>query len=302
MGSFKKYPPKTDYEIIIANNDNNIESFNNFSTNYPKIKFIQNSGNWGFSSVCNVGASTAEGKYLLFLNPDTQLNKTPAIDKMIEVLKNNDSVGVCGCRTITKKGIGNEISWSNPWLLIRWIRAIHKIINKSKNAKRFAENKNIWYPDWVGGSAVVVRTNDFNEINGFSDDKYWMYWEDADLCYKMQNFLNKESALIRDYSINHVGGGASKVNEDQTLMLKMEMIVSMHNYIYHNSGKLSRVVILLFCVLRSLLSPFIKMMLSILLLDRKKFYKNKFFVTEVIKYYLKSIKRNTWKSERLKSN
>jgi GT2 family glycosyltransferase len=85
LNSFEKYPPKVDYEIIIANNDDKKQEFNDFATHYPQIKFIQNTGNWGFSSGCNLGASIASGEYLLFLNPDTRLNETPAIDKMLEV-------------------------------------------------------------------------------------------------------------------------------------------------------------------------------------------------------------------------
>lgn len=299
LKSFEKYPLKTDYEIIIANNDNNKKAFNDFATNYPKIKFIQNTGNWGFSSGCNLGASIANGEYLLFLNPDTQLNKTPAIDKIIEVLQSDKNIGVCGCRTITKRGIGNEISWTSPWLLIRWIRAIHGIVYKSKNAKRFAKDKNIWYPDWVGGSVIAIKTNDFNKINGFSDDKYWMYCEDADICHKMQFLLNKKSALIRDHSINHIGGGTSKINDSQILTLKFEMVISGHNYIYHNSKGLLRIIILSFYILKSFSSPIVKMILSALLLNRKKFNKSRFFTTEIIKYYLKSIERRTWASDKL---
>jgi GT2 family glycosyltransferase len=299
LNSFEKYPPKVDYEIIIANNDDKKQEFNDFATRYPQIKFIQNTGNWGFSSGCNLGASVASGEYLLFLNPDTRLNETPAIDKMLEVLENDKSVGICGCRTVTSKGIGNEISWSSPWLLIRWIRAIHKAVYSSKNAKRFQEDKNIWYPDWVGGSAVTVKNDDFEKISGWSDDKYWMYCEDPDICSKMHKIMHKKSALIRNCTIEHIGGGASKTNDEQTLMLKMEMIISSHNYIYHNSNKLSRLFILSTYVLKSFLSPIIKMLLSALLFNKKHLVKNKYFAREITKYYIKSIKRKTWRSDKL---
>jgi GT2 family glycosyltransferase len=299
LKSFKKYSPRIDNEIIVVNNDNNNKDFDDFSRKYPEIRFIQNSGNWGFSNGCNLGASFANGEYLLFLNPDTQLNETPAIDRMVDALEKDESVGVCGCRTITEKGIGNEISWTSPWLLIRWIRAIHDIVNKSKNKKKFAEEKDIWYPGFVGGSAIVLNTQDFNNINGWSDDRYWMYCEDSDICYKIEKNLGKRSALVRDCSINHISGGASKVDDSSILMLKLEMVISTHNYIYQHSVGLSRITILSSYILKSLFPPFIKLSLSLLFFNKKRTNRYKYLTVGIIRYYLKSIKRRTWISDKL---
>ena len=299
LESFKKYQPDIDYEIIIANNDNDKKNFKKFSKNYSKIKFIQNTGNWGFSSGCNLGASIAEGEYLLFLNPDTELNKTRAIDKMISILEQDNSVGACGCRTITSKGIGNEVSWTSPWLLIRWIRLIFNIFNKSKNNKLFPKNKDIWYPGFVGGSAIALSTKDFKKINGWSDDRYWMYCEDSDICYKIEKNLEKKSALVRNYSINHIGGGASKVDENSTLMLKLELIISTHNYIYQHSIGLSRMIILPSYIIKSVFPPFIKLLLSVLFFRQKRINKYQYLTVGIIRYYLNSIKRRTWKSNKL---
>lgn len=299
LKSFEKNPPKIDYEIIIANNDYDNQAFDEFSKGFPEIKFIQNSGNWGFSSGCNLGASVSDSEYLLFLNPDTLINKTPAIDRMINILEIDNSVGVCGCRTITSKGIGNELTWTSPWLLIRWIRLIHDIVNKSKNSKIFSEDKNIWYPGFVGGSAISLRTNDFNKVGGWSDSRYWMYCEDSDICYKIEKNLNKRSALIRDCSINHIGGGASKIDKSSTLMLKLELIISTHNYIYQNSGTISKMIILPSYILKSLIPPIVKLLLSVVFFDRNRVHKYKYLTVGIAKYYLESIKRKTWKSKKL---
>ena len=299
LKSFEKYQPSVDYEIIIANNDDNTQDFESFAKNYPEIKFIQNTGNWGFSSGCNLGASIAEGEYLLFLNPDTELNKTRAIDKIIFILEKDKNVGACGCRTITEKGIGNEISWTSPWLLIRWIRIIHSITNKSKNNTEFSEDKDIWYPGFVGGSAIALSTKDFKKINGWSDDRYWMYCEDSDICYKIEKNLEKKLALVRDCSINHIGGGASKVDDNSTLMLKLELIISTHNYIYQHSAGLSRMIILPSYIIKSVFPPFIKLLLSALFFRQKRINKYKYLTVGIIRYYLNSIKRRTWKSDKL---
>ena len=298
LRSFMKYPPKINYEIIIANNDDNIKAFNDFSANHSGIKFIQNGGNLGFSSGCNLGASIAEGEYLLFLNPDTELTSSPAIDAMIGVLEKDRSVGICGCRIINLKNENTTPAyWNNPWFFIKWIKAIHSIVYKNKTLKKFSINKGICYPDLISGAVFTIKTDDFKKINGWSDDKYWMYSEDRDICNRMSKELNKRLALLFNYEIYHAWGGAS--GEIQSPMLKMEMIISRHNYIYHNTHGLSRIILMFLYVFKNLFMPIVKLQLNILLFNHKKIVKYRYLTTETIKYYLKSIKRITWRSDKL---
>jgi GT2 family glycosyltransferase len=300
LESFNKYPPKAKYETIIVNNDDNIEKFNSFAKNYQEIKFIQNTGNWGFSNGCNLGASIANGEYLLFLNPDTELNETPAIDKMLEILENDSSVGIASCVHINSEGIeeNQSVIW-NSWLFIRFIRFIYQIAFRKSISKRSNENCNIWYPDAISGSVVTISSSDFNSFNGWSDDKYWMYCEDQDICYKIQKIL-KKIALVRDCTIKHKKGASSISDVSQLLLLNTERIISGHNYIYYNNSGFTRAIIMSLYISKSLFTPIIKLSFSLLLINKKKIAKNKFIINEIIKYYSTSIKRKTWNSEKLK--
>lgn len=297
LKSFEKYRPCIDYEIIIANNDDNIQDFDTFAENYPEIKFIQNTGNWGFSSGCNLGASIAEGEYLLFLNPDTELNKTRAIDKIVTLLEVDQSIGICGCKIIDSNGDENFLSWNNPWFFIKWIKALHDLIYKGEMLKRFPTSNNIWHPDIISGAALAIGKDDFNKLGGWGDDKYWMYSEDRDLCSKMSKTLNKKLAQLRDCSIYHVWGGTSDKNS--SLMLNMEMTISRHNYIYHHSHGIQRAILLTLYIIKNLTTPIAKLVLNILLFKQKNIAKYKYITAETIRYYLKSIKRKTWKSDKL---
>ena len=297
LESFEKYQPYVDYEIIIANNDDNIQDFKKFGKNYPGIKFIQNTGNWGFSSGCNLGASIAKGEYLLFLNPDTKLNKTHAIDKMVELLEADQSIGICGCKIIDSNGRENILSWNNPWFFIKWIKAIHDFIYKKEIFKRLSSKDEVWYPDIISGAVLTIKTDDFKKLDGWGDDKYWMYSEDRDLCNMMSKRLNKRLAQIRDCNIFHIWGGTSE--EGSLLMLNIEMIISRHNYIYNNSYGISRITLLILYIVKNITIPIVKLVLNILLLKRNNIFKYKYITIEIIRYYLKSIKRKTWRSDKL---
>ena len=47
--------------------------------NLPNVHLVRLKDNYGFSRACNIGATKSNSKYLLFLNPDTIVYKTPTI-------------------------------------------------------------------------------------------------------------------------------------------------------------------------------------------------------------------------------
>ena len=299
INSFKKFTPKLTYELIIVDNASNDGNLSKFIKNYDALKFYVNKGNFGFSSGCNLGAKHASGEFILFLNPDTELNQSPAIDTMFNFLKENDNVGVVSCRTIMPNRIGGEISFSSPWLLIGWIRSIYKFLNKKKLEERFDDSEDIWYPDWVGGSVMMFERQIFNEIKGFDEDTFWMYYEDPDICNKLKK-IEKKSAIIRNVSINHFGGGASKVDSNSTLMLKTEMIISAHNYILKNSKKLEKIIIFPLFILKSTIPRVIKTLIYLPLFRSENFKKNLILLKSILLYYVSSFRRKTWKSTKIK--
>ena len=212
LDSFTEHPPKLSYEIIVVDNDSQDGQFDKFDNKFPEIKLIANSGNYGFSSGCNLGAEIASGEYLLFLNPDTMLNTDNSVKSMFDFLHENKNVGIVSCRTLMPNRIGGEISYLSPWMLLSTIRSIYKFFNKSKISARFKEEDSIWYPDMVGGSVMTIKKSFFEKIGGMNEGRYWMYYEDTDLCRRARE-NGKNVAIIRNKTINHIGGGASKTNQ-----------------------------------------------------------------------------------------
>ena len=299
FSSFEKFSPKLSYELIVVDNASDDGHFSKFKKNYDYVKFYANEGNYGFSSGCNLGAKHANGEFILFLNPDTELNQSHAIDTMFKFLKEHNNVGVVSCRTIMPNRIGGEISFFSPWLLIGWIRSFYKFLNKKKLKVRFNDSEDIWYPDWVGGSVMMFNRQIFNEIKGFDEDTFWMYYEDPDICIKLKK-IEKKSAIIRNVSINHIGGGASKIDNNSTLMLKTEMIISAHNYILKNSKNIDKTIIFPLFILKSTIPRVIKTLVYLPLYRSANFKKNLILLRNILLYYLSSFKRKTWKSTKIK--
>lgn len=300
IDSFKQYPPKTTYEIIVVDNDSQDGQFNTFARHNPEVCLIKNTANNGFSNGCNLGADNAIGGYLLFLNPDVILTNSAAIDSMLEFAQNHANTGIVSCRTINLKGNPErEISFSNLWLTISWIRSFYKAINKSNIQKKFQKDHNIWYPDWVAGSVVLIQTQFFNKIGEWNQNNYWMYYEDVDLCQKAK-YHNKNVALLRNIELQHAHGGASRRNPTTTAITKSEVVTSNHVHIQTHSKGLNRMALHTTVIIDTLISWILRVLFTAPVFWKTVFKTNLFTLIAIIRYYANALMRRTWKSKRLK--
>ena len=302
IDSFNKYKPHTNYEIIIVDNDSQDGKFNSFQQQFHEIKLIANKGNYGFSSACNLGADNAKGDFLLFLNPDVTLTSSPAIDEMFNFAKANTDVGITSCRTIYPNGKRErEVAFLNPWLTIGWLRALYKFALSRKIANKFPENKNIWYPEWVAGSVILIQKDFFKKIGKWSEDKFWMYSEDPDICLK-SNKNGKKIALLRNVEIKHQHGGSSRRNTKTTAITKSEVVTSSHVFIHEHSSSINRVALHLVIMVNTLTSWLLRTLITLPFFWKDFFKANLFTLIAIIKYYLSVLIRWNWKSKRLKKN
>ena len=302
LKSFNKYKPSISYEIIVVDNDSQDGKFNNFKQQFPKIKLIANTGNYGFSSGCNLGADNAIGEFLLFLNPDVTLTNSPAIDDMFSYAVANPNVGITSCRTLNSDGKRErEIAFLNPWLTIGWLRALYKFVLSRKIADKFPENKNIWYPEWVAGSVVLIQKDFFKKIGKWSENKFWMYSEDPDLCLKARN-NGGEIALLRNVELKHTHGGSSRRNPKTSAITKSEVVTSSHVFIHMKTSGMNRLALHLVIMANTLTSWLLRTLITLPFFWKDFSKANLLTLIAIIKYYLSAIIRFSWKSKRLKNN
>lgn len=157
-------------EITIIDNGSTEESINEIEKKFTKVKIIRNKKNLGFAGGNNVGIRYAlrnQSDNILLLNNDTVIS----LGAIENLLKNSaDIVGAVLEFKRDKKiiyDLGGHISW--------WFgRANHEEV-KSRNQ---ISSRN---PDYVSGAAMLVRRKVFEKI-GLFDERYFLYYEDADFC------------------------------------------------------------------------------------------------------------------------
>ncbi len=171
-------------QLIIIDNFSGDKTCQIVKDNSTKIRLIKNKKNLGFAAAANQGARLAKSDYLLFLNPDT-LVKPGAIEKTLNFAKAKKDATVVGCKVLSldrslQPSCGRFPTIFN--IVLDRIPIINKFIQTEQIRQENYYSK-IQNPDWVTGAFFLVKREVFEKLGGF-DEKYFMYVEDVDFCYR----------------------------------------------------------------------------------------------------------------------
>ncbi|MDO8503286.1 MAG: glycosyltransferase family 2 protein [bacterium] len=199
-------------EVIIVDNassDKGVTSIVN-TVGTTGIRIIQNKENVGFARAVNRGIKKAEGKYILLLNPDTEV-KDGAIAKLVEFAQETRNVGVVGTRLLNPDGLVQSSVFRFP----TFGRAIHEFWLDRKVYSKYAPDGNIPVRvDAVVGAAFLITPVALKEV-GMLDEHYFMYFEDLDYCRRVKKAGLKVYYLPQAQVVHHHGvSGRGLVEEE----------------------------------------------------------------------------------------
>ncbi len=223
---FNNLPKKS--EVIIIDNastDKTVELIKNF----PRVNLITSKANLGFSKGSNLGAKKAKGEFLLFLNPDTKV-LTDGIKELISFAKKNPKIGIVAPKLILKNGEAQPSVRKLPTIL----GVIKEYYFNIKNSfcEYVPQGKDPAEVECVYGAALMIRKDIFEKLNGF-DEKFFLYYEDLDLCRRLKN-LNLKIIYYPKAKIEHKVGTSSKKLSVQTLPFGLRTLA--HFFPNKNTG------------------------------------------------------------------
>jgi len=203
-------------EVIVVDNNSSDNSCAMVKMNYPEVILIQNVQNVGFAAANNQGFEIATGQYILMLNSDT-LILDKAIEKVLNYAENNKEVGVIGCKLRYPDMKFQNSCFRFPGMLSVILGATYlsQIFNKSTIFNRDRYGNREWFDEndvnCVMGSFLFVRKKVLEQA-GYLDTDYFMYGEEADLCYRIKK-LGYKIRFYPDAQIIHIWGGSQKQSE-----------------------------------------------------------------------------------------
>ncbi len=182
--SFEKKRLK--YEVIVIDNNSGDNIGEELASKYPEVIFIQNNRNIGMGAGNNVGIRIAKGNYIVIMNPDTVVFKDTFI-RLYQFMEENPEVGVVGPKQYNPDMTVQDSCYRWYGLLTPLYRRtpLGKLKIAKKDLDRFLmkdfDHNSPKEVDWLLGSFLFCRRKALKEV-GFFDDRFFLYFEDTDLC------------------------------------------------------------------------------------------------------------------------
>ena len=173
-------------EIIVVDNASNDGSVAMLASEFPWVQVIANTDNTGFTRANNQGLAASRGRFVLFLNPDTEL-ATDALAAMLAFVESNPPVGILGPQLRYGDGAMQSSRRRFPTLATFFVEStvVQQWWPRNQVLSRYyvldRPDDAIIRVDWVVGACMLVRRAVLNEIGGF-DEGFFMYSEELDLC------------------------------------------------------------------------------------------------------------------------
>jgi GT2 family glycosyltransferase len=281
-----------DSEVIIVDNTPLKDEIDPIRRKFRDFRFIHNDLNGGFGNGSNTGAKNASGKYLLFLNPDTVITGE-AVSGLLRMAEANPSYTLLSCRQVNEKG--KECNVTGEFPRFRNLTGTMRTIFGKKLPVTDISG-NVVFPEWISGSVLLMRAEDFRKTGGFDED-FWMYYEDVDLCKRISD-NGGTNALCRNLFIEHNHGGSSRINLSTTALTKTEVLISRHIYISKHIKGSGRFLIQLFMIVNNFISGFIQAVLGLIFFFIPKLFLRTRMFLKLTAYYTGALSRFSWISPR----
>ena len=185
----------------------------------PHARLVRNEENAGFARGVNQGLAASSGSLVLIMNPDCRL-VTGAFAELHKVLKRRDSCAIVGPCILDPDGSVQGSARGDPDMftglfgrtaLLR--RALPALAVSKRNVVTGEPERagmDSLVVDWLSGACMLARRDALERIEGF-DERYFLYWEDADLCRRLRKLGYHVRYVPSAVAIHRVGHSSRRV-------------------------------------------------------------------------------------------
>ena len=216
--SIEKHPPSGNWEMIIVDNSQGEEEqphlLKEITDARDNMKLITPGSNLGFGGGNNIGVAGARGEYLIFLNPDIVVDEG-CLDGLLSHLDSRPECGIAAPRVCWSDGSFQPTgrAFPNPLTgIFGRATILTKLFpNNPFTKQQLIDLENVDKPtavDWAAGMAWAVRKDEFITAGGW-DERYFMYWEDADMAFTYKHEFDLETHYVPHISVIHYHAASS---------------------------------------------------------------------------------------------
>lgn len=192
-------------DIIVVDNGSNDQSGDRLKSAHPEIILLQSTTNTGFTGGNNIGLQYSLNKdytYSMLLNNDTFV-EPDFLSHLVKYMDEHPETGAIQPRIFFNHN--RSLIWNAGSAYNRFWGYTYTL---GYNKPSSPEAEKIREPDWITGCALLTR-NDILKKTGLLSDKFFIYYEDVDLSFRIKN-AGHQLIYYPKSIIYHIAGMANK--------------------------------------------------------------------------------------------
>jgi hypothetical protein len=204
--------PPGGIEVIVVDNASTDDTVDMVRTQFPQVHLIANTDNRGFPAANNQGIARAQGRYILLLNPDTEV-VDDALATLVAFADAHPDVGIVGPQLLNDDGSVQSSRRRLPTLTTAlfestWFQPLapRRVLERYYVLDR--RDDQIQDVDWLYGAALMARREAVEQV-GQMDEGFFMYSEELDWCRRFQE-AGWRVVYLPTAQIIHYGGKSSE--------------------------------------------------------------------------------------------
>ena len=210
------HTPPAGWDVTVVDNRSSDGSERCALNQGPACRLIRSPRNLGFGAAANHGLECTDGDFVLIMNPDCRI-EAGAVEALTTVLQQEPDCAIAAPRVLDPDGGVQGSARGDPNLLTgifgrssRLTRLFPRCPAARRNvcAATLADAGRVAQVDWVSGACMLARRSALTAIGGF-DERYFLYWEDADLCRRLRT-ANLTVLYVPVAQVRHAVGGSSR--------------------------------------------------------------------------------------------
>ncbi len=238
------------WPVVVVDNASSDDSVAMVKKEFPKAKVLETGKNLGFAAGNNFALPHFDSEYVLFLNPDTEVQGN-AVESCLEFLQNHPEFGAATCKVVLPTG---KIDYSchrglpTPWNSLCYFLGLAKLFPKSKlfagYTATYLDINKAHEIDCATGAFLLVRSNAGKKIGWWDEDYFWN-GDDVEFCYKLKQANYKIMYLPKERIIHHKGSSSVSSVEARKLAARSSTNAMRIFLKKHYSGSLGTPLVLM---------------------------------------------------------
>ncbi len=213
FGSIRQESQGLSAEVITVDNASTDGTPDMIAERYPEVKLIRSPKNLGFARGNNVAIEASQGNYVCLVNPDVRV-LPGCFKKLMDYMDRNPSIGMLGPRVLSPNGSLQRSYMRAPSVWNSWCRALALDQTPLRKLPLFGgqlmgdfHGDRTRDVDVLNGCFWLIRRTAMEQV-GLIDERYFMYGDDIDWCYRFRK-AGWRVVYYTEAEAIHYGGGVT---------------------------------------------------------------------------------------------